>query len=88
MITHEILVDEIGGADVLTCGTLGFKMIELVGNVTQADVKRTILSHLHIQPEDARADFGVEITDNRPPSEKWSDKQKREDREHKPRRTL
>jgi len=86
MIIHKIIVDEIGGGDVLTCETLGIKMIELVGEMNPVDVKKTLLSRLHIQPKDARADFDVEIIDNRPAQEKWADKQKREDRNHKPKR--
>ena len=82
---HEIAVDRIGGAIVISCKALDFYNIELMGEVNEEDIKKTILRHKVINRDDDRANFTVKIVDNRPEDEEnFNEKRRRESLANKP----
>ncbi len=82
---HDVVVDSMGGAIVISCKALDFYNIELLGKVNKTDIKKTILRQKVISPDDDRAKFTVKIIDNRPEElESFNEKRKRESLEHKP----
>lgn len=86
---HDIVVDSIGGATVISCKSLDFYNLELLGKVNKTDIKKSILRQKNIKPEDDRAKFTVKIIDNRPKvAEDFNEKRKRESLEHKPKSNL
>lgn len=85
MIEHEVIVDNIGGATVISCKALDFNNIELMGKINEKDIRNTILRQKHIPADEPRADFVVKIIDNRPVEEEnFNEKRRRESLEHKP----
>jgi len=86
---HEVVVDNIGGATVISCKALDFYNLELSGKVNLTDIKKSILRQKNIKPEDERAKFTVKIIDNRPKHEEdFNAKRKRESLEHKPKSNM
>jgi len=86
---HEVVVDNIGGATVISCKALDFYNLELSGKANKTDIKKSILRQKNIKPEDERAKFTVKIIDNRPKHEEdFNAKRKRESLEHKPKSNL
>jgi len=83
---HEVAVDRIGGAIVISCKALDFYNLELVGEVNEEDIKKTILRQKVINRDDDRANFTVKIIDNRPEGEEenFNEKRKRESLANKP----
>ena len=45
---HIIILEEVGGADVISCAGLAFHHIEHRGQITDDAVKRTICDYLHL----------------------------------------
>lgn len=85
-ITHTVILEEIGGGDVITCPAVGIKHIEHTGSITPESIKSTMLYHLHLKDGQSGSDFVVEIADNRPASEDYNAKRDKEAREFKPKR--
>lgn len=86
---HDIVVDSIGGATVISCRALDFYNLELSGKVNKTDIKKSILRQKNIKPDDERAKFTVKIIDQRPKKEEdFNAKRKRESLEHKPKSNL
>lgn len=85
-IEHQIILEEIGGADVISCPALGFKHIEHSGKIDDFDVKLTILDYLHIDFKDEKANFDIQIVDNRPVQENFNEKRRKESLEYKHKR--
>jgi len=85
-VEHQIILEELGGADVISCPALGFKHIEHSGKINDYDVKLTVLNYLRISQDDPKANFEVQIVDNRPPQENFNELRRRESLEHKHKR--
>jgi len=83
-VTHEILVDRVGGTTVISCRALDFFNLELAGEVNEKDIKSTIFRQLHITPEDVRGDFDMEIKDNRPTEKNFNEVRAEESKRQKP----
>ncbi len=83
-LVHQILVDRVGGATVISCRALDFYNLELAGEVNEKDIKKTIFRQLHITPEDVRGNFDVEIEDNRPQEKNFNEVRKEESERRKP----
>lgn len=82
---HEVAIDRIGGATVISCKALDFYNLELWGEVNEEDIRKTILRQKHIRPDEDRGKFTVKIIDNRPDSEEnFNEKRRRESLENKP----
>jgi len=79
---HVVIVQSIGGANVLSCEALGIKTIECpYRDLTVENVKKTILDYKYMK-EDA-ANFDLRIHDARPEPENYNEKHKRESKEFK-----
>ena len=86
MVEHEVIIDRVGGATVITCKAVELINAELLGGkLTEDAVKATILHHKHIPSDDERAKFDIKIIDNRPESEEnYNEKRRQESLERKP----
>ncbi len=74
---YIVIVDSIGGSNVLTCEALGIKTIECpYRDLTVENVKKTILDYKYMKEEDAN--FDLKIQDARPEPENYRDVQERE----------
>ena len=80
---HEVLVQSVGGANVISCRALDFYNIELVGEINETDIKKTILKAKYIPEGDDRAKFTVKIIDNTNDDEDFNAKRERESKEMK-----
>jgi len=79
---HSVILDSIGGGNVLSCDSLGIKNIEMpYKEVTTESVKKTILDYKHVKEEDAK--FDIVIMDVRPAAENYNEKRDKESREFK-----
>jgi hypothetical protein len=87
-VEHDVFVNEIGGADVLTCMSLGVNNVVHNGKITDAEVKTSLLHYLHLTPDDPRADFTLNIRDMRQPAENYNEKKKRESQNKKPKKPV
>ena len=86
-LEHEVSVDRIGGTTVISCKALDFYNLELQGNVTEEDIRNSILRQKHIKPDEARAQFTVKIVDNRPEHEdNFNELRRKESLEYKQKR--
>lgn len=83
---HTIILEEIGGANVISCPALGFRHIEHSGKITDAEIKTTILHYLYLTPDDSASQFVFHVEDNRPEPENFNEKRAREAKEYKPKR--
>ena len=82
---HIVIVDSIGGANVLTCEALGIKSIECpYRDLTVENVKKTILDYKYMKEEDAN--FDLRIQDARPEPENYNEQKDRESKEFKAKR--
>ena len=85
MIEHLVVVEEIGGMDVISCPSLNFKHIEHSGKVNPKFIKKTILHYFRYSVDDDRSDFIITIDDKRPEvTLNYNDQRKRESLENKP----
>ena len=85
-ITHKVILEEIGGALVISCPAVGINHIEHSGKITPDSIRNTMLHHLHIRRDESGSNFIVEITDNRTEEEDYNAKRDREAREFKPKK--
>jgi len=81
---HEIYVNSIGGATVLSSKALNFYNIEHNGALTHENIKATILRQLVIKPDSEQAQFTMKVIDQRQPEENYNEQRKKESLEHKP----
>lgn len=81
---HEIYVNRIGGATVISSKALNFYNVEHNGPMTHENIKATILRQLHIKPDEERAQFTMKVVDQRQPEENFNEQRKKESLEHKP----
>lgn len=85
MIEHLVIVEEIGGMDVISCPSLDLKHIEHSGEVNPNTIKKTILHHFRYNKDDSRSDFGISIEDRRPEiTENYNEQRKRESLQNRP----
>ena len=82
---HIVIIDSIGGANVLTCAALDIKAIECpYRDLNVENIKKTILDYKYMKEEDA--EFDLTIQDSRPEPENYNDVKERESKEFKAKR--
>ena len=82
---YIVIIDSIGGANVISCPDLGIKTIECpYRDITVENVKKTILDYKYLKEEDAN--FDLKIQDSRPEPENYRDVQERESQQMKAKR--
>ena len=82
---YIVIIDSIGGANVISCPSLGIKTIECpYRDITVENVKKTILDYKYLKEEDAN--FDLKIQDARPEPENYNDVKERESKEFKAKR--
>lgn len=82
--SHTVTILFMGGADVISCESLGVSNLELSGELTPEAVKEALLRKLHIPETDSQANFTVKIDDKRPPAdENYNEQKARESKEFK-----
>lgn len=85
-VEHIVLLEEMGGMDVISCAALNIKHIEHTGEVTTTGIKSTLLRYLVLDRDDPTANFDITIEDNRPEQENYNEKRRREANQYKPKR--
>lgn len=82
---HIVIIDSIGGANVISCPALGIKTIECpYRDLNTENIKKTILEYKHMKENEAN--FDLRIQDSRPEPENYRDVQERESKEMKAKR--
>lgn len=82
---HIVIINSIGGANVITCEALGIKSIECpYRDLNVENIKKTILDYKYLKEEEAN--FDLKIQDARPEPENYRDVQERESKEMKAKR--
>ncbi len=82
MVEHIVIIDSLGGTNVLSCETLGIKTIECpYHDLTVENIKKTILDYKYMKEEEAN--FDLRIQDVRAEPENYNDVKTRESKEFK-----
>lgn len=82
---HTVVIDSIGGANVITCAALGIKAVECpYRDLTIENIKKTILDYKYMKEEDA--EFDLTIQDSRPEPTNYNEAKAKESKEFKDKR--
>lgn len=82
---HVVIIESIGGANVITCAALGIKSVECpYRDLTIENIKKTILDYKYLKEEDA--EFDLTIQDSRSEPENYNQVKERESKEFKAKR--
>lgn len=82
---HIVIINSVGGANVISCEALGIKSIECpYRDLNVENIKKTILDYKYLKEEEAN--FDLKIQDSRPEPENYRDVQERESQQMKAKR--
>ncbi len=82
---HIVIINSIGGTNVISCEALGIKTIECpYHDLNVENIKKTILEYKYLKEEEAN--FDLKIQDARPEPENYNEVKERESKEMKAKR--
>jgi len=77
---HEVIIDTMGGATILSCKALNISNIEHPwSDITEQSIKKTILDYKYMKEENAK--FDIKVIDIRPEPEPYNKVKERESKQ-------